>query len=83
MKNIEFSITVADIDWVDTCVVLGTKLNYFSVGGRKRDTASFDRKNPEKGYVKGNVFVISNYANMKKSDMNIEQLERMLSYARN
>jgi hypothetical protein len=82
-KGLEFNLTVSDIDWVETCPILDYKLDSFSVGGRKSETVSFDRKNPKVGYIKGNVFIISNRANMLKSDITIEQLERMINYVRN
>jgi hypothetical protein len=62
---------------------LGISLDYFSIGGSRGDTASFDRKDPKMGYIKGNVFVISNRANMTKSDMTLEQMNRMIAYATN
>ena len=41
---------------------------------------SLDRKNNDKGYVKGNVFVISLEANQKKRDSSITDLEAILAY---
>lgn len=41
---------------------------------------SLDRIDPNKGYVVGNVRVISHKANRMKSDMTIEMFERMISY---
>jgi hypothetical protein len=49
---------------------------------RKHNTASFDRRDPNKGYIKGNVFIISNIANMRKSDLNVQQIERLLNYVK-
>jgi hypothetical protein len=79
-KNREFSITIEDIDWVDKCPILNISLNYYSVGGRVNDTASFDRVDSTKGYVKGNVRIISNRANMIKSDLTFEQIMNMVKY---
>lgn len=82
MKKIPFDICVDDIEWVDKCPILGYNLDYFSIGGRKFNTVSFDKKDPTKGYTKGNVFIISNRANSIKSDMSLEQLERLLEYVK-
>jgi len=78
-KSIEFDITEDDIEWCVKCPILEIDLDYFSIG-RRGDTASFDRKDPTKGYTKGNVFIISNRANMIKSDMTNAHLERMVKY---
>ena len=83
MKKIPFDIEVDDINWVDKCPILDYNLDYFSVGGKKYNTVSFDKKDPTKGYTKGNVFIVSNRANSIKSDMNIQQLERLLNYVKN
>jgi len=41
-----------------------------------------DRKDSNKGYVKGNVFNISNIANMRKSNLNVQKIERLLNYVK-
>lgn len=76
----EFNLLIEDVEWVSDCPILGIKLNYYSMGGRKNDTASFDRIDSAKGYVKGNVRIISNRANMIKSDMTYDQLMNMVKY---
>ena len=58
------------------------EINYYTEKFREYNTASFDRKDPNKGYIKGNVFIISNIANMRKSDLTVKQMERMLEYAK-
>jgi hypothetical protein len=39
-----------------------------------------DRLVPEKGYVKGNCFIISNKANRMKQDNTLEDFQRIVSY---
>ena len=41
---------------------------------------SLDRLVPEKGYVKGNCFIISNKANRMKQDNTLEDFQRIVSY---
>ena len=67
-QGIEFSINFGEITFPTHCPILGIELDYFSIDGRKENTPSFDRKDPSKGYVKGNVFIISWRANRIKND---------------
>lgn len=73
--GIEFTISKEDIKIPETCPVLGIPLNVYkgSSGGRI-DSPALDRIDNSKGYVKGNVAVISHLANMMKSSANKEQL---------
>lgn len=82
-KGREFNIGVEDVEWVTICPILNIPINYYSIGGRKSDTASFDRVDTTKGYVKGNVRIISNRANMIKSDLTLEQIIRLVKYVQN
>lgn len=74
-KNIPFNITVEDIIIPEYCPILNIKLDR-SIGKSKNDscTPSLDRIIPEKGYVKGNVQVISMLANTMKNHATKEQL---------
>ena len=77
--GIPFNITLDDIYVPKTCPIFGTVLKY----GDKyttNDSPSLDRVNPELGYVKGNVCVISYNANRLKRDATIEVMERIVSY---
>lgn len=86
--GIPFTITQADIEWVTHCPVFGMELNYRKNEGSKegwsirQHSATLDRRDNAKGYVPGNVFVISHHANRLKGDATIEQLEAILRYAR-
>lgn len=81
-KGVKFDLSVDDIEWVKECPILKINLDYFS-SGRNNNTVSFDRKDSSIGYVKGNVYVISNKANSCKSDLTVTQIERMLEYVKN
>ena len=73
-KGIIFTITLEDIPEIPThCPVLKTPMFM----------PSLDRLIPGLGYIPGNVRVISQRANRIKADATIEELERVLSDARN
>lgn len=67
-------------DW--RCPILGIKLEWGERGGLN-SSPSLDRKDPNLGYIKGNVAFISQRANRLKQDASLEELERILSYLRN
>jgi len=73
--GIELNIEVSDIIIPKVCPILktelqsGTKKNY-------QQSPSIDRIDSSKGYIKGNVRVISSLANTMKSCATIEQLEQ-------
>lgn len=65
----------------ERCCILGIKLVYYSKSGKKEsNSASLDRIDNSKGYIKGNVRFISWRANSLKSDATIEELEKILAY---
>ena len=73
IKKIKFNITINDVNFPKICPVLGFKIDY--KGKRNADNIpSLDRINPKKGYVKGNVRVISNRANFLKNNANYAEL---------
>jgi len=77
MKELPFDLSVAHVLEIAPthCPVLGVELIYSGDGGRGNPhTCSLDRIEPEKGYVKGNVQVISQLANMMKSSATTSQL---------
>lgn len=78
-KNIPFNITKEDIVFVEICPLLNIPLNWEG-GPRDKNTPSLDRVIPELGYVKGNVRIISNLANMMKSYASAQEL---LTFSKN
>ncbi len=73
-KGLEFDLTLEDITGVDVCPVLGISLER-AVGGSALDNSpSIDRIDPSKGYVKGNVQILSKKANAMKQDATPEEL---------
>jgi len=84
--GIPFSLRFEDVVWPSHCPVLGVELDYEQgvKGGRARaNSPSFDRIDPRFGYVAGNVQIISNLANVMKSDANPEQLRRFAEWVLN
>lgn len=76
-RGVEFSIDVSDIVIPDVCPILGIPLVISDGTGKpggRMDSPSLDRIDNEKGYVKGNVQVISHMANSMKFTANKEQL---------
>lgn len=78
-KGIEFSIELSDIVVPSHCPVLGIPI-YKSPGRMTHNSPTLDRRDNSKGYVKGNVFVISNKANRCKSDLSIEEVISLYKY---
>jgi|ERR1035437_2626603 hypothetical protein len=69
-RGLVFTVTEADLSPLPThCPILGTKLSYArGTDGRPQDeAASLDRKDSSRGYVQGNVFIVSYRANMIKN----------------
>lgn len=85
-SGLEFSITEADLTIPEFCPVLGTKLTYGLGWGQGqsltvRDTrASLDRIDNSKGYVPGNIIVVSYRANRIKSDATTTELLKIARF---
>lgn len=75
-KKVPFNLELSDILIPSHCPALGTPLVY----GDHSDTASIDRIKPELGYVKGNIVILSNKANMMKSYATAEEVGRLYSW---
>ena len=76
-KDVPYAITWKDIEelYTTTCPILEIPLNWKSGTGRNDNTPSVDRIIPELGYVKGNIKIVSNLANMMKNSATLEQLK--------
>lgn len=75
-NNIPFNIVEEDIVIPEVCPVLGIpiKVNINTGCGGRKDSMSLDKIIPSKGYVKGNIQVISHLANSMKSSATPEEL---------
>lgn len=78
-RNIPFDISESDIKVPEYCPVLGVKLTF--AHGRQRDCSpSIDRIDNEKGYVKGNVIVVSFKANKIKCDCDVDDIRKVYEF---
>ena len=74
-----FNLCELDIIIPEFCPVLGIKINPRNKGtGYHPDSPSLDRVYPDRGYLKGNVRVISARANLLKNNATVEELERVV-----
>ena len=73
-KNLDFNIEVSDIIVPEFCPILGLPLRINR--GIKDNSISLDRVDPSKGYIKGNILVISYLANSMKRNANFETLQK-------
>ena len=62
-----WDVEFGELEFPTHCPVLGIELNYFAEV-RAENSPSFDCLDPSKGYVKGNVIIISWRANRIKND---------------
>lgn len=84
IRNTEFNIEFNDIIIPQFCPILGIELKEFSgKSGGKNESPALDRIIPSKGYIKGNVRVISHLANMMKSCADNEQLINFAKWINN
>ena len=77
-KNIPFNLTLEDIEVPETCPLLGIPIEIQPKKGYHPNSPSLDKIIPEKGYIKGNVWVISNRANTLKNDATLQELKTLV-----
>lgn len=80
-KKLPFNIEVSDIIIPEVCPVLGLSLE-INKGTPKSNSPVLDKIENDKGYVKGNVRVISSRANRIKSDLTVDQVEKLYRYCK-
>jgi hypothetical protein len=77
--GVPFTITKDDIHIPSHCPILGIPLFRGPKGGTD-NSPSLDKVHPHKGYVAGNIVVISNRANRLKADATIRELRDIASF---
>jgi hypothetical protein len=70
LMGLDFNLELSDIVIPEICPILGVPMVV-----RGRHAPSLDRIEPAKGYVKGNIQVISRKANVMKNDATPEELK--------
>jgi len=76
-RGIEFAITVDDTQIPERCPIFGFKME---PGGKRSTSPSIDRIDNTKGYVPGNIVVVSVKANHVKSDCSLAELHKLVDF---
>jgi len=79
--NIPFDLELGDIKIPDTCPCLGIPIRR-GVGRIEDGSPSVDRLDPNKGYTKDNIWIISNKANRSKNSCTLSELESLVAAVR-
>lgn len=84
-RNIEFSLLLSDLNDLTfpiTCPILNIPMT-FNTGRALDNSYSVDRIDSSKGYIEGNIVVISNRANRLKSDATLDELKNLVEFYSN
>lgn len=81
LKGLAFNLTIDDLHIPAKCPVLGIPLT-IGKGSASDNSPELDRIDNRKGYVKGNVIVVSRRANRIKNDATVAELEKIASFYR-
>jgi len=76
-SGLDYDLAPEDVTIPEVCPVLGIQLSHH---GPSDNYPSLDRIDNTKGYVKGNVVVVSYLANRLKSNATIDQLRKVASF---
>lgn len=78
-KGLEFNIDESDIVVPERCPVLDIPLIQ-GEGKPTKNSPSIDRINPNKGYIKGNVIIVSYLANTIKTNATVEEIKKVAEF---
>lgn len=78
-RGLEFNLCLEDIVIPPTCPVLGIQLQ-IGEGIATDNSPELDRIDNSKGYVKGNVIVVSRRANRIKNDATADELMKIAKF---
>lgn len=80
-RGIPFELTVSDLyPLPKTCPVLGIPLSYEGNEGGADNAMAIDRIDPTKGYVQGNIVMVSQRANRIKNDATPAELRKIADF---
>lgn len=81
-KGFPFNITVEYILSItpDVCPVFGVDFDFAGTGRIRPESPSIDKIIPEKGYVMGNIAVISMKANSIKRDATLHDIKKVVAW---
>lgn len=78
-KGLEFNLEESDIVVPEYCPVLGIKLERGD-GKVQKNSPTLDRIDSNKGYVKGNVIVVSQRANTIKTNATVDEIFKVYQF---
>ena len=81
-KGLEHNITSEDIIIPEFCPVLGIPI-FIGNGRNTLNSPTLDRIDNNKGYIKGNVIVVSYRTNMIKNNATVEELYKIADFYHN
>jgi hypothetical protein len=76
-RGIKFTLRLEDIIVPKYCPLLGMRLQR-GIKTSVDSSPTLDRKKPSRGYVRGNIWVISAKANRMKSDASLAEMIRLV-----
>ncbi len=80
IRGLEFNIGLEDFDIPKLCPLLNIPLqNHIGESVLQDDSPSLDRIDSSKGYIPGNVWVISNKANRAKNNLTLSELQQLVA----
>ncbi len=77
-EGVEFNLTVDNIFWPTHCPIFGYELSYYEAD--KNRSVSIDKNDPQKGYTKDNVVVMSMRANRAKWNLTASEVKKLYEY---
>lgn len=78
----EWNLNFGDLTFPTHCPILGIELDYFAEEKYQENSPSFDRVDSSKGYVTGNVVIVSWRANRIKNDGTAEEHQKIANFMR-
>lgn len=75
----DWNISMSDLEWPLICPVLGIPLDWFAES-RQENSPSIDRLDSSKGYIKGNVAIMSWRANRIKNDGTAKEHQQIADF---